>query len=454
MGEGGETEGWVHMTGGVQRITVLMAIAAITLTAACSGSDDSSPSDADDGPSSSVAFEKLDAVFEPIPPGGGDDWLTYRDDFTGAASGLADFSYDTSSGTRGDGTYELELDEPEDFISNSGFGGRSRRVTVQATVGSTGTATDAGFGVLCLRDDSGAFFYGGVGNDGTYAIGRAEDGTRSVLTGNGRWVPSPAIELNQDEYTVRLTCNEESTGAEDGPITVTLTVDGQEIDSVQAPTTGGTDAGIFLLAFAQPDAAATFSSFLVATGHLGAEDDPGRVHDYQRLVLNQPSAVGSCRQVAPSYFHTRFPATYVASCDTGAYLPGTSITFFAYRDPSDSPEPAAARARATYRALLDQVGLKAGKDEAVAACSSPGSHQGRLLGLDDDDRVRPAGAFTCGVAKDGRTFVIAHADGRGRADAAIAVIPAKQRGAFVEAVTRDFAGIPTVADSISFDDLE
>ena len=156
MGEGGEAEGRVRMRGGARRITVLVAIAALTLVAACSGSDDSSQSDADDAPSSSVAFEKLDAVNEAIPPGGGDDWLTYRDDFTNPASGLADFSYDTSSGTRGDGTYELKLDEPEDFISNSGFGGRSRRVTVQATVGSTGTATDAGFGVLCLRSDGGA----------------------------------------------------------------------------------------------------------------------------------------------------------------------------------------------------------------------------------------------------------------------------------------------------------
>ena len=100
------------------------------------------------------------------------------------------------------------------------------------------------------------------------------------------------------------------------------------------------------------------------------------------------------------------------------------------------------------------MGLQPGTDEDLATCSTPGAHHGKLLGLDDDDRTRTAGAFTCGVAKDGRTFVISYADGRGRADAAIAVIPAKQRGAFAADVTRDFAGIPTVADSISFDDLE
>lgn len=439
------------MGGAARRIGVLVGIAALGLGAACSGSGGSSKSDGDGEENSSVAFENLDEIFESIPPGGGDDWTTYRDDFTAPESGLGDFTFDTSTGTKGDGTFTLTLRDPNDLIVNSSFGGRSRKVTVQATVGSSGTATDAGHGVLCRRDGN-SYFYAGVGKDGTYAIGRAADGTRTVLTGGGQWIRSPAVAVGQDAYTVRLTCNEDSTAGTDGPIVVTLTVNGQAVDSVSAADTGGTDAGVFLLSFEQPDAAATFTSFLVATGELGAEDDPGRLHDYQRLVLNQPSTLGSCRMQSPGYFHTRFPAAYVARCATGSYLPGTSVTFFAFRETADSPKSPATRARAVYRALLRRVGLESTKDEEVTRCASRGAHQGELLGVDADNRLRTEGAFACGTGKNGRTFVVSYAEDLGRADVAIAVVPPKQRAAFAAAVTRDFPGIPTLADNIAFDE--
>ncbi len=294
-----------------------------------------------------VDFGKLDDVFEPIPPGGGDDWYTVRDDFTAPGSGLASFARDGKSGEKLDGSYVLTVPEPDDFIAISDVGGRSYHVTVQATVGSSGSATDAGYGVVCLRDDSGNFFYGGVGDDGTYAIGQATDGEMTVLTGDGEWAGSSAIEASLESYDVRLTCDRDTSSGVDGPIVLTLTVDNEFVDSVSATNTGGWDAGIFLESFEDGDAAATFTSFLVATGGSAssAGDPDGQGHDYHTLVLNQPATIGSCSVSPPRYYHTRFPPAFVAGCGTNSYLPGTSTIFFAYDDTAESPSPRRAGAR-------------------------------------------------------------------------------------------------------------
>jgi hypothetical protein len=428
-------------------------LAALVLIAAgCSDSDDgaqgggSGPTDE----ATSVDFGELDAVFEPIPPGGGDNWHSFRDDFTEPASTLESFTRDDTAGTRLDGSYELAVPQPDDFIAISTNAGNSDRVTVQAEVGSTGTATDAGFGVVCRRDDSGNFFYGGIGNDGTYAIGRVTDGSREVLTNDGKWAKSDAFEAGFDEYRVRLECVNDPSG-DDETVTLTLIVDGETVDSVQSSDIRGFDAGIFLQTFEEPDAVATFDSFLVATGGtVGTPDDFGS-HDYHRLVLNQPSTVGSCELSEPKYFHTRFPASFVVGCSSDSYLPGSSTVFFAYRDDSDSPESPREQARATYRDLLERVGLEPRERGDLPACGTPGAHQGALVGLAEDDTIVTNGAIACGQARDGRNFVVSYRRDDDGAVVAISQVPKSQRGPFTQGFDPDYPGIPTGGDEIAFD---
>jgi hypothetical protein len=438
--------------GGSRRVIAAGIALLVLMGAGCSGSDDGDEGSGGDGngESTTVDFGALDAVFEPIPPGGGDNWRSFRDDFTAPSSSLESFTRDDTSGTAVDGGYELAVPQADDFIAISTNAGNSSRVTVQAEVGSTGSATDAGYGVVCLRDDGGNFFYGGVGNDGTYAIGRVSDGTREVLTNDGEWAASDVVEAGLDEYRVRLDCVNDGSG--DGEtVTLTLTVDGETVDSVQSADMRGFDAGIFLQTFEEPDAVATFSSFLVATGGTVGNDSDFGSHDYHQLVLNQPSTVGSCEVSEPKYYHTRFPASFVVGCGSESYLPGASTAFFVYRDDSDSPETPVQQARATYRDLLERVGLEPHGRGDVPPCGRPGARQGALIGLAEDDTIVTEGAIACGQARDGRNFVVSWIrDDRG-AVVAISQVPRSQRGPFAQGFDRDFPGIPTGGDSIAFD---
>lgn len=439
--------------GGRATSVVAVLVATGLVIAGCSDAADSGG----DATLEGVDFAELDAVFEAVPPGGGggDRWVAFRDDFTAPESTLRDFERGGKSGTRTDGAYELVVPDADDFAAVTTKAIRSNRVTVQASVGSTGTATDAGYGVVCRRDDAGSFFYGAVGHDGTYAIGRVDDDETTVLSGDGDWVDSATLFPDQASYSVRLTCDRDVTTGPAGPIVLTLTVDGRTVDSVTTGDTGGRDAGIFLETFNEPDAAAMFSEFLVATGGTVVSDEtagaPDSSHDFKVLALNQPTTGGPCERVSAGHFRTRVPADFVARCSSTSYLPGSRSTFFAYTGRTGDPETPVQRARATYRDLLRRIGLEPEHARALPDCGDSGVHQGRLAGVATGD-PSSSGAVACGEAQDGRTFVVSYLGGdRGVAVAAIAIVPEDQRDEFADEWSRDFPGLPNGADAIAFD---
>ena len=101
---------------------------------------------------------------------------------------------------------------------------------MEVTVTNNGSDDDSAFGFFCYKqypiDDSRYYF--AVTPRGEYAITKAALAQDDViLTNNGTWDSSDLIQPNADSYRL---------GADCGNGTLTLYVDGQEIDSVSDDT--------------------------------------------------------------------------------------------------------------------------------------------------------------------------------------------------------------------------
>jgi hypothetical protein len=98
---------------------------------------------------------------------------------------------------------------------------------IEVTAITSSTNTDTAFGIICDRgsnfnDDS--YYYLVITRAGKYVIAKVETGKKDViLTNNGQWATSSLITQNAKSYRIGADC---SNG------TLTLYVDGQQIDSV------------------------------------------------------------------------------------------------------------------------------------------------------------------------------------------------------------------------------
>lgn len=106
---------------------------------------------------------------------------------------------------------------------------------MEVEVINNGTDSTTAFGLMCNQQPgaNGSFYYFAMTPAGQYAIARATDGESDVfLTNNDQWGSSDLIPQNAPSYNV---------GADCGNGTLTLYVNGQEIDSVSDASyvTGG-----------------------------------------------------------------------------------------------------------------------------------------------------------------------------------------------------------------------
>ena len=126
-------------------------------------------------------------------------------------------------------------------------------IHMEATVINNGTDSTTAFGFFCDQQhpikDSRYFF--AITPAGEYAIGKSSLAQDDVfLTNNDLWAKSDLIAKNADSYRI---------GADCGNGTLTLYVDGQQVDSVEDSTY--TSGGIALFAWSDKDAVTTNVSF-------------------------------------------------------------------------------------------------------------------------------------------------------------------------------------------------
>ena len=127
-----------------------------------------------------------------------------------------------------------------------------QNIHMEVTVINNGTDSTTAFGLICNQqatDES--FYYFAITPAGQYAIAKAAQGQSDVfLTNDDQWGASDLIPIDAASYRV---------GADCGNGTLTLYVDGQQIDSVT--DTSYVNGGVAVFTWSGEEAATTDVSF-------------------------------------------------------------------------------------------------------------------------------------------------------------------------------------------------
>ncbi len=181
---------------------------------------------------------------------------------------------------------------------------------VTATFDTTGSPSDAGVGVVCRMQDDDDYYRLGVGNDGEYAIQRVKGGTTTVLTGNGKWIPSPLIRKSPGLFTVRAVC----VGS-----TLTLFESNHQIASVRDSAVTGAKAGVFLETFYKPKAAIQVNALSVRA--FGSKQRlTGGIADEWDAVLGAQRVATRCELLDPKQAGVGAGVAFATRCGSVVFL--------------------------------------------------------------------------------------------------------------------------------------
>jgi hypothetical protein len=208
------------------------ALVALAALAGCSGGSTSADPAALPRPGAPVAGTVLEA------------------DLAGRPADLVPFDDGNGHGARSaDGGYTIGARQTETVVSATVPGTLPADQLVKATFNTAGSPLDAGFGVVCRWQSNNTYYRLGIGNDGTYAIARVQNGTSTVLTGGGKWVRDRQLATVPGQYSVGAECR--------GP-TLTLFAGDRPIASVQDSTFDRAGrVGVFVETFAEANANVT-----------------------------------------------------------------------------------------------------------------------------------------------------------------------------------------------------
>ncbi len=161
----------------------------------------------------------------------------FSDDFSGEENcGWSTYNRGGAEVVVADGTLRLTTSQPgQIWWTNPG---RSfDDVVITSVVEHVNGPMDNAFGLICRYQSSENFYVFLISSDGYYAIGKYQTGTNQVtyLTGEGQYTFSEAINQGQAQNVIRATC----IGNE-----LTLTVNGQLLDTVTDPTFVTGDIGV------------------------------------------------------------------------------------------------------------------------------------------------------------------------------------------------------------------
>jgi hypothetical protein len=129
-----------------------------------------------------------------------------------------------------------------------------QNVHMEVTVLNNGTDSTTGFGLMCHQQASSksSFYYLAITPAGEYAIAKATAEQSDVfLTNNDQWAPSDLIAKDASSYRIGADCGNNGT--------LTLYVDGQQIDSVS--DVSYTSGGVAVFTWSGEEATKTDVSF-------------------------------------------------------------------------------------------------------------------------------------------------------------------------------------------------
>jgi hypothetical protein len=269
------------------------------------------------------------------------------------ASDLPPFNDGNGHGEPSATSYAIGAAEPESLVTAALDDTLPPDQIVEATFTTTGSPEDTGYGVVCRRRDNDNYYRLGVGNDGTFAIAKVQDGTSTVLTGEGKWIRDRRLIKDTGTFIVRGECR--------GP-TLRLFVDNQPIIQIADATfdESGT-VGVFVETFALPNATITVNR-LSARGFV----DRSRVTDATAsqwdALLRAQAVTNRCSLLEPTRLGVIRDASFVSKC-------GTTLLV---------QLPDAASATREYQRLLGKTGTSLEKLERLPDCSKLSNVEGPL----------------------------------------------------------------------------
>jgi len=141
----------------------------------------------------------------------------------------------------------LEWDTPETIYED---------VETRITIRDVGIGMDASYGLMCRFEDSQNYYLAGIGRDGTYFVMKVSDGMNILLAGepDGQFYYSDLIDPVADAYLLTLECVGQ---------TITLSVDGHELTSVQDDELISGQVGFFAASYVQLPVDVLFDDFVI-----------------------------------------------------------------------------------------------------------------------------------------------------------------------------------------------
>jgi hypothetical protein len=165
------------------------------------------------------------------------DGALYKDDFSGSDGGWGTGTDDKSSVEITNGEMVMQVFQSDYFVWSVPGEDSLENVHIEVTATNTGNSTSTAFGIVCAHQVTDQFYYFVLTSNGEYAIAKtalAQDDL--FLTNNDTLATSPDIAVNAASYKI---------GADCGNGTLTLYVDGKQIDTVSDSTYTKGDVGLF-----------------------------------------------------------------------------------------------------------------------------------------------------------------------------------------------------------------
>jgi hypothetical protein len=227
-----------------------------------------------------------------------------------------------------------------------------------------------------MRDNDN-YYRLGVGNDGTFAIARVQDGTSTVLTGAGRWIRDRRLPETPGYFVVRGECR--------GP-TLTLFANNEQIVSVQDSTFDRRgDVGAFVETFLEPNAEITVTGFSVRAFRDRSKVTDAAAADWDAFVRAQ-TADRRCKLLDPRRARSVRDPLFVTRCGNAVFV----------------RLPGARTATREYDRLLDAAGTDLESVKQLPDCPERTGIRGPL----------PTGEVAC-LDLDDRTAVVWRNDAAG-----------------------------------------
>lgn len=188
------------------------------------------------------------AAPEPSQPSPGSILLS--DDFSSPQWGTSTNA--ENSVEYADNALQMIVYTPNSYVWSPPNDQSYQNIHMEVTVVNNGTDSTTAFGLICNRQTADeSFYYFAITPAGQYAIAKAEQGQSDVfLTNDDQWGASDLIPTDAPSYRV---------GADCANGTLTLYVDGQQIDSVA--DTSYANGGVALFTWSGEEATTTDVSF-------------------------------------------------------------------------------------------------------------------------------------------------------------------------------------------------